>query len=965
MMRALLAVCCLVGLVLGGAFVPALGIQTPIPDLGAEDGDAGSGGELGLGEPGDGSDSGLGDEPGGDSGLGDEPGGDADNGAGETPEGTASGVDGYGGVSGGGYPEETTVGGELSLSDRPELVVRAPERSRWRLGAYSTYTGAGFERDDRGSERVTEALPTAGADRPSPQYRVLVEPKRPMSTLATVWRPAFGQADGREVSVTTERGLIVDEPVTTGETYETFTYGPPDRAVAAERSTQESYPTEIERRYTQLPDDTPDRLAERTERIAEEAGAETPFETAEAVDSWLKTNKDYSLEASHDRSNDVADEFVFEMEAGYCQYFATAMTAMLRTQGVPARYVTGYGSGERVGDEEYLVRGKNAHAWVEIYVTDIGWVTFDPTAAGGRTDAGRDEAPADDLGEEPDESPFDESSGDDLDGGSDEASEEPPEEDADDDEESEDRTDVTGSVNVTLSPDPVPGREVTVTVTRDDAPLGGATVFFNDQRIGETDGTGNVTGEVPYSQSLDVEVRSDELRTQSAGNGASGSRTLADAVTTLGEPSSGVSEAYPSADAEPRIANRNTTFSFDVPTGIGIELDGEAIAGSAVRIEATIDDQPVDDADVSLDGAAVARTDSDGGATIELPDAETAHLEIERAEAYGNRTLDLISPGAEAPVVNLSVDPSFPVAVPLSSATAEVTHEGAPVPNAVVSVDGERVGETDSNGTLGVALPLADSATVSAAATVSGEPATAETSVDGLYRNLAAVVGAALVPLAALLFFARRRGVTPAVAIRGVRRLVSGVGRVLVASIVTFGRTIEAAVGAAVRAVVRVAGLLRDGVDGAKALLAAVRRLVATIRTLPARFHPLVVLAFLKRLSRSASESVAAGRVAASDTADGRDGTGPDDGTLSVREAWNEFREYVTVRSWRTSTPGEIARWGVNRDGLPADAVETLRDAFRDVEYGGRSPKDRAPAAGAAIEEIRSSRHGDEEGDEL
>lgn len=72
------------------------------------------------------------------------------------------------------------------------------------------------------------------------------------------------------------------------------------------------------------------------------------------------------------------------MDAGYCTYYATTMVTMLRSQGVPARFVVGYTTGEQVGDDRYRVRGLNSHAWVQVYFPDVGWVRFDPTPAGPR-----------------------------------------------------------------------------------------------------------------------------------------------------------------------------------------------------------------------------------------------------------------------------------------------------------------------------------------------------------------------------------------------------------------------------------------------------------------------------------------------------------------------------------------------------------------------------------------------------
>jgi len=75
------------------------------------------------------------------------------------------------------------------------------------------------------------------------------------------------------------------------------------------------------------------------------------------------------------------------MSAGYCTYYATTMTVMLRTLDVPARFVVGYTPGERVGNDRWVVRGLDSHAWVEVYFPDVGWIRFDPTPAGPRSSA--------------------------------------------------------------------------------------------------------------------------------------------------------------------------------------------------------------------------------------------------------------------------------------------------------------------------------------------------------------------------------------------------------------------------------------------------------------------------------------------------------------------------------------------------------------------------------------------------
>jgi len=73
-------------------------------------------------------------------------------------------------------------------------------------------------------------------------------------------------------------------------------------------------------------------------------------------------------------------EFLTTARGGHCEYFASAMVVMLRTLSIPCRLVTGYRSDE--WDEEgsvLLIRARHAHAWVEVYDVQRGWVTVDPT----------------------------------------------------------------------------------------------------------------------------------------------------------------------------------------------------------------------------------------------------------------------------------------------------------------------------------------------------------------------------------------------------------------------------------------------------------------------------------------------------------------------------------------------------------------------------------------------------------
>jgi transglutaminase-like putative cysteine protease len=108
------------------------------------------------------------------------------------------------------------------------------------------------------------------------------------------------------------------------------------------------------------------------------ADAETPYDTVKAIESRLLDEYNYA-ERVPTRPLPLAG-FLFEDRRGYCQQFSGAMALMLRMVGVPARVAAGFAPGSYNKDtREYRVRDLDAHSWVEVYFTGIGWVPFDPT----------------------------------------------------------------------------------------------------------------------------------------------------------------------------------------------------------------------------------------------------------------------------------------------------------------------------------------------------------------------------------------------------------------------------------------------------------------------------------------------------------------------------------------------------------------------------------------------------------
>ncbi len=157
-------------------------------------------------------------------------------------------------------------------------------------------------------------------------------------------------------------------------------------------------PPNVER-YLQLPEDLDEGIA----ALAREktAGLETPFEIGLALESWFRSS-DFKYTTDIPAGHGASDLAMWLLEensdspfhrAGYCENFATSMAVMARTLGVPSRAVLGFTPGQQVsppvddsgqpvnqdGGEWVVVRDRNAHAWVELWMPSQGWVRFDPT----------------------------------------------------------------------------------------------------------------------------------------------------------------------------------------------------------------------------------------------------------------------------------------------------------------------------------------------------------------------------------------------------------------------------------------------------------------------------------------------------------------------------------------------------------------------------------------------------------
>ncbi|MFC4450181.1 DUF3488 and transglutaminase-like domain-containing protein [Halorussus aquaticus] len=919
-------------------------------------------------------------------------------GLGQTPLGSAvpqPGINPYGQSGGGGLGsggglgalnpgDSTSVGGSLasnqsafrSQNAETHFTVRSSVPSYWRTGAYDTYTGSGWERSgDR--QPYTGPMRGEGIRGREVQYRVTL--RQSATALPSVWRANSVSGTGSDsLYVTDQRGFVAADPVSAGTTYSGVSHLPA-RDPAVLKTAGRDYPAEIERRYTALPEDTDPRLGRFTTRLT--ADADNPYETAARIESWLESNKTYSLNVSQPTGEDVASQFVFDMEKGYCEYFATSMTAMLRSQGVPARYVVGYSTGQSIGSNAYKVRAMNAHAWVEAYFPDVGWVRFDPTPGSARlqseqqafrnqTDSqardysptesgspgerfspnrsadatGRDggssttstaRPPSDSGTATPPESgtPTTAGSGDEesstaSDSGSETATAQPGETTERTRESTRDPSETTttessdtarssGGYRVGLNRTAVPGATVEVTVRKNASVVTGVPVWFNGERVGITDEQGTVTARVPYAEQLRIFV-GNTYGDSAAAVAAPPANFDAPMSLNGGPPDALVPDEFAPGALSPGNGSDGNGTEYALATNATLTVSGDVATGNEVVVTATVRDVPVRNATVTLDGESVGTTDRNGRVRVRLPDAPgNVTLGVSRGSVSGERTLSI-------PRLELSADPALPLALPGTPVEVTATYGGDPLSNASVRV-GDTARVTDINGTATASLPFRGSAAV----VVSARGQTRQTTVSDLYRNLAGVLGGAALVLGGLGYAAARRGLTP-------RRL----GAALLAAL-------RAIPGLVVAALFGAADRLSRAVETVLDALRELRAGETTVGELLARLR-----AWLRERATAASESVSLGALADDPPANADESPSDErdpDSYRTLREAWETFVRTVSVRRPAVSTPAELADHAVGEDGLPPGPVVTLRDAFRDVEYGARSPDDRLPEVEQAI----------------
>jgi protein-glutamine gamma-glutamyltransferase len=274
-----------------------------------------------------------------------------------------------------------TVG---QLSDQLILRVRSAKPRFWRGMVFDHYEDSAWTRTSVEPE-VINGLP-ARLDGPAPYGRrdILIHTVEVVTETPNLIFAAGEPLDVYHAARAVQQWS--DGTVTVGATQDEETlYSVISAVPAGEESLLRGAvgrtPDDILERYTQVPDSVTERTRELAAELVDPTA--TNYVNAERVQAWIGDNLSYELDLSpHPRGVDAVDHLLFERQLGWCEPIATAMVMLLRAEGIPARFATGF----QPGDYDLLsgwweVRANMAHAWVEVFVPTQGWIAFDPTGA--------------------------------------------------------------------------------------------------------------------------------------------------------------------------------------------------------------------------------------------------------------------------------------------------------------------------------------------------------------------------------------------------------------------------------------------------------------------------------------------------------------------------------------------------------------------------------------------------------
>lgn len=290
------------------------------------------------------------------------------------------------------YGFNTRMNQNLRGEMKPQIVMRVRSQAEgfWRVLAFDQYLGQGWQ-VSRNSETKTLTRPAWSYQFFLPRPITLNKVREVIQTYTVVSEvpnliPALTQPKElffptTQIAIDAEGGIRSPLILPEGLTYTVISEVPyRDRTRLGKAPTK--YRREIQDHYLAVPSSIRDKVRKQTEALLATAPnlLANPYEKALSLAQALKMRYSVQPELPYlNPKEDLVEAFLFKYKGGYPDHFSSALTIMLRSIGIPARLVAGYGSGEfNSFTGLYEVRNTDAYAMTEVYFPKYGWFAFDP-----------------------------------------------------------------------------------------------------------------------------------------------------------------------------------------------------------------------------------------------------------------------------------------------------------------------------------------------------------------------------------------------------------------------------------------------------------------------------------------------------------------------------------------------------------------------------------------------------------
>lgn len=265
------------------------------------------------------------------------------------------------------------------LSEQPVFAVAASSPSYWQGEVFDTFDGSSWTATASGTDAPLSASgPLSTSALPVRTDTVRVLSPLGLHVVIAPGAPTAYSGPGEMVAGADGTALLTAGGATSPWTYQVSSASPASSA-ATLRAATGSDPADP--KWTAVEPGLPARDRNLAAQLT--ASGSTRYDAVTAVDDYLLRHETYDLTSPVPApGQDAVDDFLFVSHRGFCEQFASAAVVMLRTTGIPARLVTGYSQGDLTSEPgQRVMRGTDAHAWIQVWYPGVGWVNSDPTAS--------------------------------------------------------------------------------------------------------------------------------------------------------------------------------------------------------------------------------------------------------------------------------------------------------------------------------------------------------------------------------------------------------------------------------------------------------------------------------------------------------------------------------------------------------------------------------------------------------